>query len=217
MKLVELENDISNQSFHPNSLLSDENYTKPQILSKLDMLMNQILHRKDITDDEKWRMYKEVLCRYLHFTNKPDTSNTVHDANSYFHRNSIDITTHPIDFDRNSSDILTKPNDSSRDSIDMISQPTVREFFESAREKTTRPVLSLPDELSPQFLRSGRQRQRRIRANTSSKAMRGKKRKLDKATDITLLPKKNQRRSSSLPNNEFNIREFVIPLTRWES
>lgn len=198
MKLVELENDISNQYHQPDNLLLDENYTKPKILSKLDALMTQILQRKDITDNDKWLMYKQALHRYLHFANKPVPPNIERD-DSNKHTNTL------------------MDNYFSRDSIDMITQPSVREFFESARENPALPPsLSMSENelsLSPQVLRSGRERQRKL--NVSSKYRQAKKRKRDEKADTTLIHE--NRRSSSLPKNGFKTRNFDIIIERWDS
>lgn len=146
MKLVEVD-DISstNEDTHQHRhKVSDENYSKPYVLSSLDQLMSDILSKKGISDVEKWQLYSQSLQKYLNFvktlSEKSQTSINHSEVNQKVRPKDSSILFTPSEI----SDFnLSNPVDDSlnlsvltpiRDSIDSISAPRVRHFFERARE-----------------------------------------------------------------------------------
>lgn len=147
MKLVNIDdNDMPMNHPLPGIQYHDEYYTKPKVLFNLDMQMSEILSRKDLTDDEKLSLYTQILQKYLRIQNKktlPVSSTTSLDP---MHNTSV-------------SSIK------SRDSLQGIIQPSVRNFFESARESVPLDSLFQPTELFTQPLTSSVNESNTLRKN----------------------------------------------------
>lgn len=133
MKLVEIDD---NSQLSSLSMPTDENFSTPRILSILDNSMNGILNRHDINDGEKWTLYNQVLQRYLNHIKKLNAKNSVNEQlsnsvqfNDQEHHRTPDTFDNRISNNNISGIFRMKP------SIDNISQPTVREFFEQARQR----------------------------------------------------------------------------------
>lgn len=135
MQLVELESDCQNvQGLNSNSLPLDKIYAEPRV--SLDTLMNEILNKSEVCDNDKWVLYNQTLQRYLNFMKNLKNSTTCRadeqSLKSPFDNNQLDNPSfsihHPIG-DLSGFEAI-------RDSLDSIQQPAVREFFEKIRENT---------------------------------------------------------------------------------
>lgn len=146
MKLVEI-GDVA-EAYTDRDLPSDENLTAPRILSMLDISMNTILNRNDISDGEKWALYNQALQKYLYHMKKTYAQNS--STKQSLHSNSIDVLNSdqqlPDTSDTFSNRVHTPEVFSKRisehdisgifpinPSIENITQPSVREFFRQAR------------------------------------------------------------------------------------
>lgn len=131
MRLVEIDNELNNEhSLNQSKILhSDEKYAEPRVLSALDNMMNNILKQKDMSDSDKWTLYNQVLQRYLALVKKKDKDviENKYDSNNEFETSR---------WSQNTGDMMLF-----RDSIDTISAPSVRAFFEKAREADNEDIL----------------------------------------------------------------------------
>lgn len=150
MKLVEI--DENNFSSYSNNAaqIDDDSYSKPRVMPTLDSAMNEIL-RAPISDGDKWKLYSQTLQRYLNhakFTARKIDTNYSYLDKAENKNDSIPPSqpenTFDISFDGVSPTSLFNMSGISniRDSIDGISQPSVRNFFEKAREINTIPTIT---------------------------------------------------------------------------
>lgn len=143
MKLIEIDDNNISSHTNNNRCIDDEEYSKPHILPTLDNIMNDILRRTNISDAEKWYLYSQALQRYLNhlkISSKKKVGNndeikSIHDNSTYPGKNN-NTSFQTLEDTLNFS--LANHFDMSgvepiRDSLDSISQPTVRNFFERAR------------------------------------------------------------------------------------
>lgn len=124
MRLVEVDDIPNNYS----NTITDENYTKPRMLSSLDNKMMEILKSNSLHDFDKWMLYNQTLQRYLKFVENGNTQ-AIHQTGKK----------HSVKDDSSFSHSPLPPfelidNVTTRDSLDAISLPGVREFFEKARQ-----------------------------------------------------------------------------------
>lgn len=143
MKLIEIDdNNISSNAYNNDRYIDDEDYSKPRVLPTLDNIMNEILRTANISDVDKWRLYSQALQRYLNhlkIASKKKAENyeikSSHDHNSTYleKNNNKHFQTLEDTFNFSLPQFDMSGVEAIRDSLDSISQPTVRIFFEKAR------------------------------------------------------------------------------------
>lgn len=149
MKLVEIDDNNLSPTGNIGVILDDNSYSNPRVMSTLDNAMNEIL-RAPMSDGDKWKLYSQALQRYLNHSKNISRKN---DRNSSCPINNdgnkgvpaeesafnLSIGHIPHQFDMSGVDFI-------RDSLDSISQPSVRSFFERARENniSTSPLQPSP-------------------------------------------------------------------------
>lgn len=128
MKLVECDTGIDQKM----GVINDSTYTEPKVLHNLDNAMADILYNKNLTDNEKWALYNQILHRYL-----------------YFARQSTMATTNT----QKTSDTPTIPFNET-----ILSTP-VKHFFETARMSNANDLPPLQTLQCPQQLHQSQQLQ----------------------------------------------------------
>lgn len=141
MKLVEIDDASLSPSCANNIMrIDDDSYSKPSVMSTLDNTMNEIL-RLPISDVDKWKLYSQALQRYLNHS-KFISGNYSHPVNNNESKNKAQsVAENSFNFPFDNISIQNQFDMSGlepiRDSIDSISQPSVRNFFEKARESNS--------------------------------------------------------------------------------
>lgn len=143
MKLVEV--DDSTLLSHTNNTIDDESYSKPRVLSTLDNVMNEIL-RAQIPDADKWKLYSQALQRYLNHAKVNSTKNAPIIGNTNPEDNPFNFSLGSFS-ERFQNDVNMSGVQPLRDSLDSISQPSVRNFFEQARDHNFVVTEILPEEV----------------------------------------------------------------------
>lgn len=153
MRLVEIGDDISQPPDEQPYLSqpSDDKFTAPRTLSMLDNSMNSILNRSDIDDGEKWKLYHQILQRYLNHMRTTQKSNMEQTPHNIQLVSDSPGNHTPDAFNKELSDHNITGIFPIRDSIENIALPHVRQFFEQARQKDVNqlsPVLPMTSDNS---------------------------------------------------------------------
>lgn len=138
MKLVELRREDARviPSVHGDMTVSDDNYSKPKVLSLLDKQMSVILQNDNKSDFDKWSLYKQTLQRYLNFIENGKAQTIQSNMANYKEAKPNDTSFDSSLLGNDISGIFPLEN-VSRNSLDNISMPSVREFFEKVRDKSS--------------------------------------------------------------------------------
>lgn len=168
MKLVEIDDNNILPWANKATNLDDDSYANPRVMSTLDNVMNEILSSQ-LSDGEKWKLYSQALQRFLNHsklksrkidsaltTNIDDRKLKSPVAENTFNLSLGDIS-FPNQFDMSGVERI-------RDSMDNISQPSVRNFFEKAREASSH---SISPQASDQAQAQPTQRRKRTKKNPS--------------------------------------------------
>lgn len=138
MKLVEIDDNALSPCANSSVHIDDESYSKPRVLSTLDNVMNKVL-RAQISDADKWMLYSQTLQKYLNHakvnSRKSDCNFAypVNDSKSVFEKEKEDT----FNFSLGNISNEISGIDRIRDSLDSISQPSVKSFFENARQQNS--------------------------------------------------------------------------------